>query len=89
MSLHRRAAKRDGNEKAIKAALEQIGVQCFKVSARGLPDLLTYRAGQWLPIEIKKPKGRLTSAQIGVRASAWYPVVSDTSEALALFGVKC
>jgi len=80
--------RRDQNETRILVALETVGVQCFRVSAAGLPDLLTYRQGVWLPIEIKHPRGHLTPAQVKTRATAWFPVVTSAQEALALYGVR-
>jgi Holliday junction resolvase len=67
MSLHRRAARRDTVEAEIVQALERVGVQVYRISGAGLPDLLCWYRGQWTPLEVKGPKGKLTEAQ----ASAW------------------
>jgi hypothetical protein len=83
----RRAAKRDMNEASIVQALEAIGVQVFRVSQPGHADLLTYRAGVWLPVEVKMPGEDLTTAQVAMRATAPYPVVETVAQALALFQV--
>lgn len=80
------ARRRDANEPEIVDALETIGVQVWRVSESGLADLLTFRAGRWLPIEVKMPGGKLTPAQIAVRRTAPYHVVETVAEALALFG---
>lgn len=84
----RRAARRDYNELEIVAALEAIGVSCFRVNEPGLPDLLTHARGIWLPIEVKRPRGQLTRAQQARQAVAPCPVVTSVAEALALFGIR-
>lgn len=96
MTLHRYAAKRDKNEKQIAEALRAIGVLVWFLSAEGLPDLLTFYRGEWLPIEVKhlRPrrsatdhKGRsLTGAQCVTWAATKFPIVANIDEALALFG---
>lgn len=91
----RRAAKKDWNQGAIVDALRAIGVTVFVLNAEGLPDLLTHdirgRACSmgcaWLPIEVKRPRGKLTPAQKGTRSIAPFPVVETVDQALALFGV--
>lgn len=87
MSLYRKAARRDFNEAAIVGALEAIGVTVYRVSGAGVPDLLTHARGVWLPIEVKRPRGKLTKAQRDTRAITPYPVVETVAQALALFGV--
>lgn len=82
------ARRRDWNETAIVSALRGVGVVVYRLSAPGVPDLLTYSRGVWLPIEVKKPRGKLTPAQKDTRADTPYPVVETVAEALALFGVK-
>ena len=84
----RRAGRKDYNHQAIVAALRAIGVVVQVVNHEGLPDLLTFHRGQWLPIEIKRPRGRLTKDQAALRQVAPFPVVYSVSEALALFGVR-
>lgn len=79
--------KRDWNEASIVAALRGIGVDVWRMSGEGLPDLLTHSRGKWLPIEVKRPRGKLTPAQKALRAIAPFPVVETDAEALALFGV--
>lgn len=83
----RRAGRKDWNQHAIVAALRAIGVTVFVVNAEGLPDLLTHARGIWLPIEVKRPRGKLTAAQIETRKLAPFPVVENIGQALALFGV--
>lgn len=80
--------KRDANEPKIIAALESIGVVCYRQSGPGLPDLLTFSRGVWLPIEVKAKGGSLTFEQKRTRAVTPYPVVESEAEALALFGVS-
>ena len=80
----RRAAKRDGNEPAIIAALERVGCRVWRISSTAGPDLLVLtRKGSWLPVEIKNPAGlnRLTPAQRA--ADAPWPVVRSANEARA------
>src|SRR3990167_2789797 len=80
--------KRDQNEVAIVQALEAISVTVLRLSGKGCPDLLCCRQGVWLPIEVKRPRGRLTPAQRAVRLAAPFPVVESVEHALALFGVR-
>lgn len=64
MSLHRRNAKRDGNEDEIVYALIQAGATVAEISAKGVPDLLVGYQGRTYLLECKMPKsGRLTKAQ--------------------------
>jgi len=99
----RTKAKRDAIEPDVVAHLEAIGVQVFRLSDPGGPDLLCYdpRArtlhryareftddGTWLPIECKSGKaGRLTEAQTKARRTMPWPVCRSVAEALQLFGV--
>ncbi len=93
----RHAARKDGPQRPIVTALRRIGVVVFVVNQEGLPDLLTYFRGQWLPIEVKRkrrarsltdPKGRrLTPAQIATYQVAPFPIVETEADALKLFGV--
>lgn len=87
MSLHRRNPRRDWNEAEIINALEAIGVTVCRMSGEGLPDLLCHYRATWLPIEVKGPRGKLTSAQVKLRRTTGFPVVRSISEALQLFGV--
>jgi hypothetical protein len=61
----RRAARRDGNEKEIRAALLGQGFETTAVSSPGHPDLLVYRRGvAWLRLmEVKAVGGSITKAQ--------------------------
>jgi len=79
--------KRDANEPAIVSALEACGIQVWRLSGPGLPDLLTYRAGRWLPLEVKAPGGSLTPAQQTRQHAAPCPVVESVAEALAAWGL--
>lgn len=88
MTLKRWAARRDWNEAEIVAALRSIGVEVFHVSGDGVPDLLTFARGVWLPVEVKRPRGKLTTAQLETRKRATFPVVESVAQALALFGVS-
>lgn len=81
------ARRRDRLEPQIVSALRAIGIEVWYISAAGFPDLMTYSRGIWLPIEVKKPRGKLTQAQIETRTRAPFPVVESVVEALSLFGV--
>ena len=87
MTLHRQNPRRDANEAAIVDALEAIGVVVCRISGAGLPDLLCYRRGFWVPLEVKHGRRAVTVAQAELRAIAPYPVVRTIPEALAVFGV--
>jgi hypothetical protein len=76
--------RRDGNEKAIVAALEAIGAEIYYINGRKLPDLLVRFRGAWMPIGVKMPKGAL---QPGEDTVSW-PLVYSVDEALALFSRK-
>lgn len=67
MSLHRRAAKRDAAEPAIVSALEALGCVVWRVSGKGLPDLIVLRAGKKWLADVKGPKEKPTPAQ----AASW------------------
>jgi hypothetical protein len=60
MSLNRRAAKRDANERAIIDALVAMGAVVQQLSAKGVPDLLVSWKGYNLLMEVKMPKAKLT-----------------------------
>lgn len=63
MSLHRRAAKRDANEREIIKAAESLGAEVRQLSSRGIPDLLVgYRGVNYL-WEVKVKSGKLTEDQ--------------------------
>jgi hypothetical protein len=81
----KRAAKKDLNQAAIVQALRAIGCEVLICNLEGWPDLLCHKAGVWLPVEVKRPRGKLTALQGQLRRRAWFPVVSSVAEALALF----
>jgi hypothetical protein len=82
------ARKRDWNERAIRSALEAIGVRCFPISSPGLGDLLVWaRQTGWCVIEVKAPRGKLTAAQKQLHALVPVHVVRTEAEALQIFGV--
>lgn len=60
MSIHRTAAKRDGNEREIIDALKAVGASVQPLSAKGCPDLLVGYRGENILMEVKLPKGKLT-----------------------------
>lgn len=76
------ARKRDANERIIIKALQACGWEVLSISGVGAPDLLAYKQGRWLPIEVKGPKGKLTPAQVRRQAVAPCPIVSSVEEAV-------
>lgn len=62
--LPRRAAKRDKNEAAIVAALEEIGATVQPLSGKGIPDLLVGFRGQTFLLEVKDKGKHLTDDQV-------------------------
>lgn len=85
MSLNRRNPRRDINEAIIVEALEARGFHVDRISGAGIPDLLVSKHGsQWL-IEIKRPKGKYTPAQVQWRSKFKGPaprVLRTVEEAL-------
>jgi hypothetical protein len=84
MSLNRRNPRRDANEPAIVSALEAVGTRVWRVSGKGLPDLLCLRRGRWIPLGVKVPGGQLTDIE---KAGVPWPLVESTAEALEAVGV--
>jgi len=90
----RRAAHRDKSEPGIVEALRGVGAHVFKLSGAGVPDLLVYFRGRWMPLEVKTPKRDrlrggddvLTAAQKVSIALAPYPVVETPEQALRTIG---
>lgn len=85
----RTAAKRDGNESEIVAALEGVGCSVTRLSQKGVPDLLVARQGVNFLIEVKEPKGKLTEDQ---ETFIWnwkgsVAVVRSVEEALEVVGL--
>jgi hypothetical protein len=64
VSLHRRAAKRDGAEQAVVKRLRQLGADVYHLSARGIPDLCVVWRGVLRLAEVKTGKGKLTPDQV-------------------------
>ena len=83
MSLSRRNPRRDQNEKPICEALEAVGAQVWKISGKGLPDLLTLYRGRWQPLGVKMPKGRKTDDE---KAGVPWPLVRSREGALLAVG---
>lgn len=78
------ARRRDANEADIVDALERRGVTVIRLSGPGVPDLLTYYRGRWLPLEIKSAVGELTPAQCLAYSRAKYPIARTADHAVAL-----
>lgn len=83
----RRAGRKDYNQQEIVDALRAVGVTVIVVNQEGVPDLFCEYKGRWTPIEVKRPRGRLTTQQAALRRVASYPVVYGVTEALAVFGL--
>jgi protein-disulfide isomerase-like protein with CxxC motif len=64
MTIYRVDAKRDSNEPEIVEALQRLGFSVDRVSAKGFPDLVVARYGRMWLLEVKRPKGRFTAAQV-------------------------
>lgn len=84
MSLHRRNARRDANEKALLADLRRCGVEVWRLSGDGLPDVLTRYKGRYEVFEVKTEKGRRTKKQ----AEIPWPIVRSFSEAAQVIGLE-
>lgn len=80
--LYRGGAKkrRDQNEPEIIGALQSAGVQVWQLSGAGLPDLLCFSHGRYIPLEVKTRTGKLTRVQAA--ASNPWPIVRSAEDAL-------
>lgn len=72
MSIYRRAAKRDANEKAITAALEAAGCTIAHLSGKGVPDLLVLRAGRLWLAEVKDGKKAASRRKLTPEQERWH-----------------
>jgi hypothetical protein len=91
MSVRRRAAKRDANERAIITALESVGATVVQVSETGFPDLVVgYSGATWL-MEVKAPGKGLTAGQKDFH-KAWrgsrIHVVESVEQAFRVIGLE-
>lgn len=68
----RRAARRDGNEPFVIAALEAAGCQVLQLSIKGAPDLLVLRYGQLTLIEIKDGAKALSRQKLTSHQATWH-----------------
>jgi len=86
MSLHRRAAKRDANERGIVEALRAAGASIAHLSGKGVPDLLISFHGRFWLAEVKQKKGKLTSDQVKWHANmrGQILILRTVDDALAL-----
>ncbi len=87
MSIHRRAARRDGNEPGIIQALERVGARVEQMS---LPcDLaVTFRAQHYL-IEVDNPESKYRKRkqkQLDTFAKMRIPLVRTPDDALRVIG---
>ena len=60
----RYADRRDDNEKGIVKALKQCGASVYRLSAKGIPDLVVGWCGRLFLLEVKSATGKLTPAQV-------------------------
>jgi len=89
MSINRRAAKRDKNEREIIDSLVSVGATVEQISKKGVADLLVgYDSKNYL-MEVKGPKGKLTKDE-----EQWFSkwngnvqIVRTPEEALLIIGV--
>jgi len=83
------ARKRDANENAIVVALQAAGAYVFRLSGKGVPDLLVAYKGRWEPLEVKSPQGRTTLAQQAVmHAGITIHRVVTVEDAFRVIGVE-
>jgi hypothetical protein len=68
--------------------LLQLGVVVCILNQEGVPDLLTFWQGRWLPLQITTDSRALTQAQTELYQAAPFPVVRSLEDALSLFRVK-
>jgi hypothetical protein len=81
VSLSRKNPRRDANEPEIVQALEAVGADVYRLSGRGLPDLLVRFRGVLYAGEVKTAKGRLRASQ------GAFPVWRTVDDALTAIGV--
>jgi len=63
MTIHRRAAKRDGNEAEIVQVLRAAGATVLELSGDSIPDLAVHHHSRWYLLEVKTLKGKLRASQ--------------------------
>lgn len=82
-------AKSDDNQKALIAALRQVGASVEVLSARGVPDLLVAYRGIIYLMEVKGAKGKLTPDQVKWHSLWQSPIhiVRSVDDALRVIGV--
>jgi hypothetical protein len=81
MSLSRKNPRRDANEPEIVQALEAVGAEVWRLSGKGLPDVLCRFRGVLYAGEVKTEKGRLRASQ------GAFPVWRTVDDALTAIGV--
>jgi Holliday junction resolvase len=79
------ARRRDTVESGIIEALRRIGCRVIQHSGSGEPDLFVHWAGDWVALEVKAPKGKLTKAQSEDMRGV--TVVRSTEDALWALGL--
>src|SRR5580692_5387117 len=92
----RYAARADGNQPEIVAALRKVGVavQPLHTIGHGIPDLLCWFGGRMFLVEIKDPTKRKCDRQLTDAQKKWHAnwpgeihVVETVAQALAAAGV--
>ena len=89
MGINRRATKRDANEPEIIKALREVGATVQTISETNVTDLLVGYQGVNYLIEVKMPKGKLSSGQKDWHLS-WDGQVSvarSVDDALSVLGI--
>ena len=79
--------RRDATEPAIVDALLACKARVYRIGGTGLPDLLVRYGGIWTPIEVKRPGGKLTAAQVESGAGVDWPIVDSVDAALRVVGI--
>lgn len=88
MSLYRINPKRDQIEAEVIGTLEAYGCQCWRLSGRGIPDLIVAARGRWYLIECKASGRKLTRDQQSFHAQARAPIAILRSAEQAADWVK-
>jgi hypothetical protein len=80
VSLSRKNPRRDANEPAIVQALEAVGAEVWRLSGKGLPDVLCRFRGVLYAGEVKTATGKLRASQ------GDFPVWRTPQDALQAIG---
>lgn len=78
-------ARRDSNERPIIDVFQAAGFHVDQINGKGITDLLLSKQGRMWLVEIKRPKAKLTAAQVKWRQQFQGPppaVVRSVDEAI-------